>query len=106
EPLQLQARPHLLLSLQDITERLNMESQLRQAQKMEAVGQIAAGVAHDFNNILAVIQGHTELQLNIGHPDESLADSLREISTAADRAASLTRQLLAFSRKQMLRPRS
>jgi CheY-like chemotaxis protein len=73
---------------------------------MEAVGQIAAGVAHDFNNILAVIQGHTELQLNVGAPDESLADSLREISTAADRAASLTRQLLAFSRKQMLRPRS
>jgi CheY-like chemotaxis protein len=73
---------------------------------MEAVGQIAAGVAHDFNNILAVIQGHTELQLNVGCPDESLADSLREISTAADRAASLTRQLLAFSRKQMLRPRS
>ncbi len=106
EPLQLQDRPHLLLSLQDITERLNIENQLRQAQKMEAVGQIAAGVAHDFNNILAVIQGHTELQLNIGHPDESLADSLREISTAADRAASLTRQLLAFSRKQMLRPRS
>ena len=105
EPLDLQNRPHLLLSLQDITERINIENQLRQAQKMEAVGQIAAGVAHDFNNILAVIQGHAELQLNAGHTDESLVESLQEVSLAANRAASLTRQLLAFSRKQMLRPR-
>jgi PAS domain S-box-containing protein len=105
EPLDLQNRPHLLMSLQDITERINIENQLRQAQKMEAVGQIAAGVAHDFNNILAVIQGHAELQLNSPISDESLLESLQEISHAADRAASLTRQLLAFSRKQMLRPR-
>lgn len=105
ELLQLQDRPHLLMSLQDITDRINIENQLRQAQKMEAVGQIAAGVAHDFNNILAVIQGHAELQMSMGDPDESLSDSLREISQAANRAAALTRQLLAFSRKQMLRPR-
>lgn len=106
EPLDFQNRPHLLVSLQDITERLNIENQLRQAQKMEAVGQIAAGIAHDFNNILGVIQGHAELQLNAGHTDDSLLESLQEISQAANRAASLTRQLLAFSRKQMLRPRA
>ena len=105
EPLALEKQPHLLMSLQDVTERINIENQLRQAQKMEAVGQIAAGVAHDFNNILAVIQGHAELQLNVGGPDESLAESLTEISQAANRAAALTRQLLTFSRKQMLRPR-
>ena len=105
EALELQTKPHVLMSLQDITERINIENQLRQAQKMEVVGQIAAGVAHDFNNILAVIQGHAELQINVGSPDESLMESLQEISQAADRADSLTRQLLAFSRKQMLRPR-
>jgi PAS domain S-box-containing protein len=104
EPLELDNQPHLLMSIQDITERLNIENQLRQAQKMEVVGQIAAGVAHDFNNILTVIQGHAELQLSIGNPDESLRDSLHEISRAAARAAALTSQLLAFSRKQMLRP--
>jgi two-component system cell cycle sensor histidine kinase/response regulator CckA len=105
EPLALQNQPHHLMSLQDITERINIENQLRQAQKMEAVGQIAAGVAHDFNNILAVIQGHAEIQLSVGTSDESLKESLKEISLAASRAAALTRQLLAFSRKQMLRPR-
>jgi nitrogen-specific signal transduction histidine kinase/ActR/RegA family two-component response regulator len=105
EALELENQPHCLTSIQDITERLNVENQLRQAQKMEVVGQIAAGIAHDFNNILTVIQGHAELQLNVEKPDESLADSLREISQAAARAASLTRQLLAFSRKQMLQRR-
>jgi PAS domain S-box-containing protein len=106
EPLELQNQPHFLMSLQDITERINIENQLRQAQKMEAVGQIAAGIAHDFNNILAVIQGHAELQLSANNLDASLMESLSEMSQAANRAASLTRQLLAFSRKQMLRPRA
>ncbi len=105
EALELEGQSHCLMSLQDITERLNVENQLRQAQKMEVVGQIAAGIAHDFNNILTVIQGHAELQLNMGKLDEPLAESLREISHAAARAASLTRQLLAFSRKQMLQRR-
>ena len=104
ERMELQGQPHLLTSFQDVTGRLQIENQLRQTQKMEAVGQLAAGVAHDFNNILAVIQGHAELQLNNGHDDESLLESLREILQAANRAASLVRQLLAFSRKQMLRP--
>ena len=105
ETFELESRPHCLVSIQDITERVNVENQLRQAQKMEVVGQIAAGVAHDFNNILTVIQGHAEVQLSMGELDESLAESLREISSAATRAASLTRQLLAFSRKQMLQRR-
>jgi PAS domain S-box-containing protein len=105
ETFELEDQLHFLMSLQDITERLNVESQLRQAQKMEVVGQIAAGVAHDFNNILTVIQGHAEVQLGTGQWDESLTESLREISSAATRAASLTRQLLAFSRKQMLQRR-
>jgi PAS domain S-box-containing protein len=105
EMLELENRPHFLMSLQDITERISIENQLRQSQKMEVVGQIAAGVAHDFNNILTVIQGHSELQLNVGNLDDSLRESLHEISLAAARAASLTRQLLAFSRKQMLQRR-
>ena len=105
ETFELEGQSHFLMSVQDITERLNVENQLRQAQKMEVVGQIAAGIAHDFNNILTVIQGHAELQLNAEALDESLADSLHEISRAAARAASLTRQLLAFSRKQMLQRR-
>ena len=106
EPLELHHRPHALLSLQDITERINVENQLRQAQKMEAVGQIAAGVAHDFNNLLAVIQGHAEMHLHDQSWDESLPDSMQEICQAARRAAALTGQLLAFSRKQMLQPRA
>ena len=105
EAFELEGQSHLLMSLQDITERLSVENQLRQAQKMEVVGQIAAGIAHDFNNILTVIQGHAELQLNAEVLDESLSESLHEISRAAVRAASLTRQLLAFSRKQMLQRR-
>ena len=105
EALELENQPHLLMSIQDITDRLNIENQLRQAQKMEAVGQIAAGIAHDFNNILTVIQCHSEMQLKTGNLEESLADSLNEISRAAARAAALTRQLLAFSRKQMLQRR-
>ncbi|HEY1662813.1 MAG TPA: response regulator [Verrucomicrobiae bacterium] len=102
EIFELENRPHYLMSIQDVTHRLYVEEQLRQAQKMEAVGQIAAGVAHDFNNILTVIQGHAELQLHSGELPEPLRDSLQEICRASNRAASLVRQLLAFSRKQML----
>ena len=105
ETFELENRPHFLMSIQDITERLNVENQLRQAQKMEAVGQIAAGIAHDFNNILSIILGHAELQMNGKNLDKSLAESLHQISHAATRAASLTHKLLAFSRKQMLQRR-
>jgi len=97
--------PHLLMMVQDISERLELEVQLRQAQKMEGVGQLAAGIAHDFNNLLTVIQGHSSLQLATSHLSDDTADSLKQISIAADRAAELTRQLLAFSRRQVMRPR-
>ena len=88
----------------DITDRQSLEEQLRQAQKMEAVGQLAGGVAHDFNNILTVIMGH--LGLLRGNPSSSVAneidESLSQILAAANRAAKLTSQLLAFSRRQVL----
>ena len=89
----------------DVSERLHPEVPLHQAQKMEAVGQLAAGVAHDFNNLLTIIQGHASLQLSVPGHNESATDSLHQIAFAAARAGDLTRQLLAFSRRQIMRPR-
>lgn len=87
----------------DITERKRLEEQLLQAQKMEAVGQLASGLAHDFNNILGVIMGYADLiQLDESIPESSTTRRLAEIKKAAERAVSLTRQLLAFSRKQLV----
>jgi len=106
ENLELGNSPFHLLILQDITDRVRLENELRQAQKMEAVGRLAAGVAHDFNNILTVILGNTSLQLRNPRLDEKLATSLNHVQTAAERATALTRQLLAYSRKQMIQRRS
>jgi len=92
----------LELMVEDITDRRQLEEQLRQAQKMDAVGRLAGGVAHDFNNLLMVINGYTEVLLEELEPGGSMHHKVQSIKQAADRAASLTRQLLAFSRKQLL----
>jgi two-component system, cell cycle sensor histidine kinase and response regulator CckA len=93
----------MVITVEDITERLMLEAQLRQSQKMESVGQLAAGVAHDINNILTVIQGHAGLLLNAVPPGADSTRSIKQISAAAERAASFIRQLLTFSRKQIFR---
>jgi len=92
----------LELIAEDITERRQLEEQFRQAQKMEAVGRLAGGVAHDFNNLLMVINGYTEVLLEQLEAGGEMQQKVQAIQQAADRAATLTRQLLAFSRKQLL----
>ena len=91
---------------EDVTDRRVLEDQLRQAQKMEAVGRLAGGVAHDFNNLLMVISGYTEVMLTKLDAQHPLQEKARAIQQAADRATTLTRQLLAFSRKQLLELKS
>src|SRR5215813_4306965 len=90
---------------EDVTERRALEQQLRQSQKMEAVGRLAGGIAHDFNNLLMVISGYSEFLLERLGAEPHLRGPAQEIASASERASSLTRQLLAFSRKQMLAPR-
>ena len=102
---ELNGQPMILSVVRDITERKRLEAQLIQAQKMESVGRLAGGVAHDFNNILTGISGYAELILAGLHPDDPLATDVTEIKHSAERAAALTSQLLAFSRKQIIAPR-
>ena len=90
--------------IQDITERRRLEEQLAQAQKLQSIGRLAGGVAHDFNNLLTAILGNAELALMDLAEDHAARESVREIVKAAERAASLTRQLLSFARKQMIEP--
>jgi PAS domain S-box-containing protein len=94
----------LVVTFTDVTTRRNLESQIRQSQKMEAVGRLAAGIAHDFNNLLTVINGYSDLLLETTS-DADAQDKLRSVRAAGDRAATLTHQLLAFSRQQVLQPR-
>ncbi|TVP50760.1 MAG: PAS domain S-box protein [Gemmatimonadales bacterium] len=90
---------------EDVTAERHLEDQLRQAQRIEAVGRLAGGIAHDFNNIITAIMGHTQLLLEDMEPDSPLRFEVEEVLQAARRAASLTGQLLAFSRKQVIQPR-
>jgi signal transduction histidine kinase len=89
--------------LHDITDLKHLEGQLRQSQKMEAVGQLAGGIAHDFNNLLQIIQGYGDMALEQSEADGQMHEALKQVIMASDRAAALVRQLLAFSRKQVLK---
>jgi two-component system cell cycle sensor histidine kinase/response regulator CckA len=92
----------VLVVLEDITERRALEAQYQQAQRMEGIGMLAGGVAHDFNNLLTAILGYSELLTEQIGPDKPMGRDLPEITAAAQRAAALTRQLLAFTRQQVL----
>ncbi|MBP7462155.1 MAG: PAS domain S-box protein, partial [Candidatus Delongbacteria bacterium] len=91
-----------VVALKDITDRMSLEDQLRQSKKMEAIGQLAGGIAHDFNNILTAILGYTDMVISGLEPDDRNRSVLMEVYKAGQRAASLTKQLLAFSRRQVL----
>ena len=102
EPMTLDDKPCLLLVAVDVTEQLKLEAELRQAQKLDIVGRLVASVAHEFNNILTVIQGHATLLRNMAVKANAPTDSIERIIQASQRAASFTGQLLSFSRKQPL----
>ncbi len=103
---ELSGRPCVVAFAHDITEHKRLEEQLQHAQRMEAVGRLAGGVAHDFNNILTAVRGHSEILLTVLEPDSPHRRHADQIHRAALRAAALTTQLLAFSRKQVLQPRT
>jgi len=100
-----QEREYFLAVVRDITERKKLEEQLLQVQRIDSVGRLAGGVAHDFNNMLGVIIGRTEMAMKKLTPDQPLFATLKEIRKAAERSADLTRQLLAFARQQTVAPR-
>jgi two-component system cell cycle sensor histidine kinase/response regulator CckA len=97
--------PCVLLMTEDVSEHVNLESQLRQAQKMDAIGQLASGLAHDFNNLLTIIQGYAQVISAMPSAQGMVRDSLEKVVGACQRGAQLTRQLLTFSRKQVPQPK-
>ncbi len=97
---------HYVAVKRDVTREEELEQQLLQAQKMEAIGRLAGGVAHDFNNMLSVILGYSDIILRQLRPEDPLADKVKQIVEAGKRSAALTRQLLAFSRQQTLQPKA
>jgi PAS domain S-box-containing protein len=105
ELLEIKGRHHILFSVRDVTENVKVENQLRQSQKMEALGQLTGGVAHDFNNLLNVVQSGTELLADFSAREPLAAEIVASVQRAIDRGAALTQQLLAFSRRQHLIPR-
>ena len=105
ELIELEGQSCLLAITRDITETQQLEAQFRQAQKMEAVGRLAGGVAHDFNNLLGVITGYADISLGLLTPENPVTRYVSEAKKAAQKAASLTQQLLAFSRKQVVFPK-
>jgi len=105
EEIEVAGQPCLLAFMRDITEAQRLEARFLQAQKMEAVGRLAGGVAHDFNNMLSVIIGYSDLSIDLVAPESTVMRYLVQIKQASERAALLTRQLLAFSRKQIVFPR-
>jgi PAS domain S-box-containing protein len=104
-PITYRGQPAIQTVFRDVTAKLQLEEQFRQAQKMEAIGQLAGGVAHDFNNLLGVIIGYSDLMLGTVPADDPDCERIEKIRNAGEAAASLTRQLLAFSRRQVLEPR-
>jgi two-component system, cell cycle sensor histidine kinase and response regulator CckA len=105
ELIELEGQTCVLAITRDITETLKLEAQLRQAQRMEAVGRLAGGVAHDFNNMLGVIIGYSDLSLGLIEPESPAKRYMEQIKKAAHRAVGLTRQLLAFSRQEIVFPK-
>ncbi len=103
-PVDRDSRRYMVCFIRDISERKNLEDRVQQSQKLEAIGRLAGGVAHDFNNLLTAILGYAELLLHGLPPGDPTREGLEEIKRAAERAASLTQQLLAFGRKQLLQP--
>jgi len=103
-PVPWQGRQAGLALAENVTERTRLEAELRQAQKLKALGQLAGGVAHDFNNLLTAILGYSNLVADALPPGDASRADISEVIDAANRAASLTRQLLAFGRKQILAP--
>jgi len=94
----------LVVNSRDVTERKRLEEQLAHSQRLEAVGRLAGGVAHDFNNLLMIISGYSQMLLEAMHPGDPARLDLEQVVKASERATDLTRQLLAFSRRQVVHP--